>query len=435
MKFVVAVHGTRGDVEPCAAVGLELQRRGHDVVVVVPPNLVSLIERAGLESVVAWGPSSENRVLSWDRQGVAGWSPARGGGTAPAPRPKIPNPVSEIRHFQAYLADGWAEMSETLSAVARDADLILTGLTYQEVAANVAERYGVKLAAIHYVPIRANTISLPVRLPRFLVDRGYALSEWVFWRLLKPADDAQRRTLGLPEVHTRSARRVVEQGTLEIQAYDNVLFPGLDEQWAGRRPFVGALTMQLSTTTDADVDAWIDAGTPPIYFGFGSTPVEDPAKLLDMIESVCAELGERALVNSSSWTEHPEPTTDAVKVVRSANFPMVFPKCRVLVHHGGSGTVAEGLKAGVPTVALWSTADQPVWSSRIKALKLGTARRFSKTTRETLLADLRTVLGEDYTRRARIVAAQMTTTTDGVTNAADLLEAAAAADRGTNGPE
>ncbi len=434
MKFVVAVHGTRGDVEPCAAVGLELQRRGHDVVVVVPPNLVSLIERAGLRSVVAWGPSSENRVLSWDRQAIAGWTPAQDDG-APAARRRLPNPVAEIRHFQAYLADGWAEMSTTLAAVAQDADLILTGLTYQEVAANVAERYGVKLAAIHYVPIRANTVSLPVRLPRFLVDRGYALSEWVFWRMLKPAEDEQRRTLGLPSVRTRSARRVVEQGTLEIQAYDNVLFPGLDEEWAGRRPFVGALTMQLSTTADDDVAAWIDAGPPPIYFGFGSTPVEDPAKLLDMIESVCAELGERALVNSSSWTEHPEPRTDAVKVVRSANFPMVFPRCRVLVHHGGSGTVAEGLKAGVPTVALWSTADQPVWSSRIKALKLGTARRFSTTTRESLLADLRTVLGTDYARRARALAARMTATTDGVTKAADLLEAAATAGRGVGRPD
>lgn len=434
MKFVVAVHGTRGDVEPCAAVGLELQRRGHEVVVVVPPNLVALMQQAGLDSVVGWGPSSENRVLSWDRRAVAGWTPADDGDAPPPPPRRLPNPLTELRKFRAYLADGWAEMSQTLAEVAHDADLILTGLTYQEVAANVAERYGVKLAAMHYCPIRANTVSLPVRLPRFLVDRGYAVSEWVFWRMLKPAEDAQRRALGLAPARSRSARRIVEQGTLEIQAYDDVLFPGLDEQWRHSRPFVGALTMELSTAADDEVMAWIDSGSPPIYFGFGSTPVESPAELLDMIEYACAELGERALVNASSWTEHPEPRTAAVKIVRSANFPLVFPKCRVLVHHGGAGTVAEGLKAGVPTVALWSTADQPLWSSRIKALRIGTARRFSSTNRENLLAALREVLAEDYTRRARAVAARMTATNDGVSKAADLLEAAAAAGRGMPAP-
>ncbi len=432
MKFVVAVHGSRGDVEPCAAIALELARRGHDVRMVVPPNLVDLIRSTGLTSVTAWGPDSQGRVLYWDSKAVARWKESLSGGSAPNPNPgaqsrRWVNPVEFLRLFKAYLADGWLEMSRTLMAQADGADVILTGMTYQEVAANVAEKLGIRLATVHYFPVRANSVILPVKLPSGIVERGFAITEWGYWQFLRNVENEQRRELGLPSATARSARRIVDAGTLEIQAYDAALFPGLDEQWHGSRPFVGALTLELQTEADDDVAAWIDAGSPPIYFGFGSTPVEDPAGLLDMIESVCAELGERALVNASSWTVDLLPKSDQVKVIKSANFPMVFPRCRVLVHHGGSGTVAEGLRAGIPTVVLWSTADQPLWAGRIRELKIGTAEKFSRTTRASLLAALREVLKPEYASRARAVAKQMTKPSEGVAKAADLLENAAAA--------
>jgi UDP:flavonoid glycosyltransferase YjiC (YdhE family) len=62
MKFAVAVHGTRGDIEPCAAVGLELMRRGHDVRVAAPPNLVAFVETAGLAPAQAYGVDSQKQL-------------------------------------------------------------------------------------------------------------------------------------------------------------------------------------------------------------------------------------------------------------------------------------------------------------------------------------------------------------------------------------
>ena len=91
----------------------------------------------------------------------------------------------------------------------------------------------------------------------------------------------------------------MERGSLEIQAYDELCFPragsGMAE-WDGRRPFVGALTMELPTDADDEVASWIAAGTPPIYFGFGSMPVGSPADTVAMISAACAQLGERALI-------------------------------------------------------------------------------------------------------------------------------------------
>ena len=119
--------------------------------------------------------------------------------------------------------------------------------------------------------------------------------------MTKKLEDAQRRELGLPKTKAPYPRRMTERGALEIQAYDEVCFPGLATEWAkwnGQRPFVGTLTMELPTDADEEVLSWIAAGTPPIYFGFGSMLVESAADTLAMISAACAQLGERALVCS-----------------------------------------------------------------------------------------------------------------------------------------
>ena len=187
----------------------------------------------------------------------------------------------------------WEEISTTLTSLADGADLLFTSLNYEDAAANVAEYYDVPLATLHYFPIRANGQLLPF-LPASLGRSAMTVYDWIGWRLEKKFGDAQRRELRLPRATGLSSRRITERGSLEIQAYDEVCFPGLAAEWAkfdGRRPFVGAPTMELPTDADEEVASWIAAGTPPIFFGFGSIPVESPADTLAMISAACAQLG------------------------------------------------------------------------------------------------------------------------------------------------
>jgi UDP:flavonoid glycosyltransferase YjiC (YdhE family) len=249
--------------------------------------------------------------------------------------------------------------------------------------------------------------------------------EWGHWQLLKSADDAQRRALGVPKSEVRAVRRMMEGGALEIQAYDPVLFPGLAQQWGPARPIVGSITLARATETDDEVASWIAAGTPPIYCGFGSMPVDSPSDAVAMITAVCADLGERALISSGVWDLDGVPQADHVKIVGSVNHAAVFPTCRVVVHHGGSGTTAASLRSGVPTVVLWVGGDQPVWARQVAALKVGQSRRFSRMKRDSLHAALRSVLTPEYADRARQVAAQMIPAEVSVSTAADLLEKAA----------
>lgn len=418
MKFVLACYGTRGDVEPSLVIGRELQCRGHEVWMAVAPDLMDFTEGAGLPTV-AYGLDTRTWLDIYRNFFTSAfhtfWR------------------VRELRTLWRQMWDisdeSWAQMSATLTSLARDADLVLAGQAYQETAANVVEHLDVPLVTLHHIPMRPNG-QLVTFLPRPVGRSAMRVFDWVSWRLNKKVEDAQRRELGLPKARTPSPRRISERRVLEIQAYDEACFPGLADEWAewdGLRPFVGTLTMEQGTEVDEEVTSWIASGTPPICFGFGSMPVESPAAAVEMISSACAQLGERALI-CAGWSDFSEVSLpDHVKVVGGVNYAEVFPACRAIVHHGGSGTTAASLRAGVPTLILSMDANQALWGTQVKRMKVGTARRFSKTTRETLVSDLRRILAPDYVHRARELSSRMTRPADNVVLAADLVEKFASA--------
>jgi UDP:flavonoid glycosyltransferase YjiC (YdhE family) len=364
MKFVVVGYGSRGDVEPCIAVARELLRRGHEVGVAVPRKMLRFVKSAGL-AAVSYGPDSE--AVLQDLVSV------------------LKNPIGALPHVSGNVNRIKAEKDTTVKALADGADLVLAGMTEQAIAANVADYYRIPLAALHFFPAQ--------------VLRG-----------------------GLPEA-TRPPT-----GPLEIQAYDGLCFPELAAEWAGeddRRPFVGALTLELPTDNDDEVLAWIAAGTPPIYFGFGDITVESPTDLVAVISTACAQLGERALICSGPNDITGIPHFDHAKVVGTVNHATVFPACRAVVHHGGAGTTAAGLRAGIPSLILWNGLDQPIWADAVERLNVGSGHQFPTTTPESLIAGLHSILAPQCVSRAREIATQMTKPAESVSSAADLLEDAA----------
>jgi UDP:flavonoid glycosyltransferase YjiC (YdhE family) len=417
MRFVLASWGSRGDVEPNLAVGRELVRRGHDVCMAVPPDLVGFTEAAGV-SAVGFGPEAQS-ILDAHREF---WTCFFG-------HPwRIRNLVRSRLEIAAPLLQGWQDMSTTLRSLADGADLIFTGINFEDAAANIAEYYDIPLATLHYFPLRPNGQTLRF-LPQPLGRSAITAFWWVSWRGTKKPEDAQRLELGLPKATGSAPRRITERGSLEIQAYDEACFPGLAAEWAKshgpqpfNRPFVGTLTLELQTDADEEVASWIAAGTPPIFFGFGSIPVKSPADTIAMIAATCAQLGERALVGAAGTDYSNVPQFDHVKVVGTMNYASVFAACRAVVHHGGSGTTPIAMRAGVPQLILFWDLVHAVYGAAVKRLKVGTARRFSTATEKSLVADLRTILAPEYVARAREIATRMTEPAKSAAAAADLLE-------------
>ena len=380
MKVVLASYGTRGDVEPFATVGRELLRRGHDVCMAVPPNMVGFLETVGF-AAVAFGPEPLSSVRSRT----------------------VEDPASAMAEQVEYLSRAMEEWGTTLTALANGADLLITGRIEQGLAANVAEYHGIPQAALHFFP-----------------GAHARLSGWA-GDTTEEAENAQRRALGLPEATRHSTR------SLEIQAYDALCFPELAAEWADGdvwRPFVGALTLELPTEADDEVLSWIAAGTPPIYFGFGSGVwLQNPAQTFGLISVACARLGERALICSGASEFADAPHSDQVKIVGAVNHSAIFPACRAVVHQGGAGTTAAGMRAGIPTLILWHPInDQQIWADAVTRLKVGSGRAFSASNLGSLVADLRSILDPQCITRAREVAAQMTKPAVSVARAADLLE-------------
>ena len=413
MKFVLATWGSRGDIEPTAAVGRELVRRGHDVSMAVPPDLVEFT-KAAVPATVGFGPNSRS-ILDAHRDYWTCFfsSPWRLGQMARARR-EISGPL-----FQ-----GWQDMSATLMSLADGADLVFTGINFEDAAANVAEYYDIPLATLHYFPLRPNALVLPF-LPARLGRAAVRAFWWMSWRGTKKVEDIQRRELGLPRATRSAPRRITERGSLEIQAYDAACFPGLAAEWAQRgdqRPFVGTLTLELATETDDEVAAWIAAGTPPIFFGFGSIPVESPADTIAMIDAACARLGERALVGAAGTDFSAAPHSERVKVVGLMNYGTVFPSCRAVVHHGGSSTTPIAMRAGVPQLILFWDLVHAIYGAAVKRLEVGTARRFSTVSEESLVSDLRAILAPEYVNRARELATRITEPATSAAAAADCLE-------------
>ncbi len=413
MKFVLAFYGTRGDVEPGVAVGRELVRRGHEVRLAVSPDLVGFAESAGL-AAVAYGPDA--RVWQDMHRDLLTrlfrdfW--------------KVRELVRLVREDWGLFDQFWEDINKTLMSLADGADLVLTSVIGEQPAANVAEYLGIPLATLHTFPMRPNGQVIPI-LPAPMGRSMMTMSEWLTLPMAKKREDAQRRGLGLSKATGPSSRRIAERGSLEIQAYDEVCFPGLAAEWAkwdGQRPFVGALTIELREEADEEVASWIAAGTPPIFFGFGSTLVKSPADTVAMIGAACAQLGERALICSAGFDFSGVPHFEHVKVVETMNYAAVFPTCRAVVHHGGGGTTAAGLRAGVPTLILSTFGDQTLWGTQVKRLKAGAFRRFSSTTEKTLVTDLRRILAPQYAARAREIMTRMTKPAKSVAAAADRLE-------------
>jgi vancomycin aglycone glucosyltransferase len=384
MKVVLAGYGSRGDVEPCAVVGRELQRRGHDVRIAVPPNLLEFVEDAGLAGV-AYGPDSHAQL-----DGASDFFAAN-----------MQNPYGALPEAVARAAQVWVDKGTALASLAQDADLLISGMNEQRLAANIAEYQNIPLVSLHFFPSR--------------IQPSGALND----QLVKMSEVPLRRALGMPEGPEPPP------AVLEIQAYDERCLPGQPADWAEPgKPFVGALTLESATDNDDAVLSWIAEGTAPIYFGMGSTPIAPPAEIIGMMVASSAELNQRLLVctgpNDLSEFDH----FDHVKFVSAVGHTTVLPRCRAAVHHGGAGTTAAVMRAGIPSLILWLWLDQPMWAAGVQQLMVGAGQRFADLTPESLTAGLQSVLARDYSWQARNIAVEMISPHESASTAADFVESA-----------
>ena len=337
------------------------------------------------------------------------------------------------RAVRAVSAHGWDDFRCDLVALAGErgsADVVVAGLLGQEVGSALAERIDAGFAALHYFPVRSNRSVKVVPGPEAVQQKAWDVGMRMRWELTREAENAQRVALGLPPARTGLQTRLRDRGAVEVQAYDPLLVPGLRQEWGIQSPFAGFLALseadrlRLGETGLADdLGDWLAAGYPPVYVGFGSMPVADPARLVAEVAAATEDLGLRALI-SSGWNSFEVDAPDHVRLVGAVDHAAVLPRCVAAVHHGGAGTTAAVLRAGIPSVVGWYSADQPVWGRLLGDLGVGISFRAARLDRDRLREALRSVLMPRVRERAAEVATLLITPEVAVARAADALERA-----------
>lgn len=420
MRVSMLTCGTRGDTQPMVVLGAELRRRGHDVVIAASPNTLDLPRACGFDALPL-GPDSQQLMESEAGQR---WLAS---GNVQA----FTKELTQIsgQHFET-------SMQEARAACA-GVDVVVAGILAEDIAEVYGEAEGAPLVSLHSAPVRrTSAYAHPLVTDRSTIgplnSLTGALFDRVWWKGVRDETRRAREDAGLPPVKTSLAQRHSGPNDLELQAYDPLLVPELD--WGPRRPLVGFLTLDDDlrralgeTGLDPALQTWLDAGDPPVLFGFGSMPVQDPAAIVAMITEVSQSLGVRALI-SAGWgrLEALEPDNPAVRVVGAVDHGAIFRRCAAAVHHGGAGTLAASLSAAIPTVVCSVFADQPFWGSRLVDAGVGAHLRFKDLDRAGLEKALRTVLSPEVRDAAAELGPRLRSSPDAADEAADRVEQAAA---------
>ncbi|MGW4831155.1 glycosyltransferase [Amycolatopsis japonica] len=398
MRVLLSTTGLRGDVEPVVALAVRLRELGTEVRVCAPPDTVERLTEFGIE-VVPVGQSLRAMMR----------------GMAEGPEPRRP-------------ADELAEQFDAVPAAAEGCDVVLaTGVLSAAIAVrSVAESLGIPYFYAAYCPIYLPSPYYPPPLsrgdgrpPEEAMDDNRALWDFytdVFSQRYADALNGRRAALGLAPVGN-----LVEYGFTEQpwMAADPVLAPPRPELGAVQ---TGAWILPDERPLPADLEAFLTAGAPPVYVGFGSTPeIADTVKLA--VEAIRAQ-GHRVVL-SRGWADMALPDDGAdCFAVGEVNLQALFGRVAAVVHHAGGGTTTVAARAGVPQVVLPQITDQPYFAEQVAALGIGVAfEEFGPApTFDSLSAALGTALSPETRARAKAVAG--TLRGDGTTVAAERLRAA-----------
>lgn len=358
MHILISCFGSAGDVHPFMAIGQALQQRGHRVELLTSAYFRERIEAAGLGFV----------------------------------------PVGSVEDYQAAVADptlwhprrGFAKVWQTVQASLPEAyrsllarvqsDSVLVGSTLALNSRLVQEKTGLPGATVHLSPACFFSAFAPAvlpgvawlgRLPPWLVRHALNAIEQNFLDpVVLPGFNAFRGDIGLPPV-----KRVMSQW---LNAPECVI--GAFPDWfAARQPDWPSNSMTVDfprwnarsrASLDPALDEFLRSGPAPI----GITPGSAMTHGHDLFEralAACAALNLRAVVITPWRKQLPARLPDSVHPVTYAPFDLLLPRLRALIHHGGIGTLAQGLIAGIPQLIAPFAHDQFDNAARVRQLGVG----------------------------------------------------------------
>ncbi|XP_048430006.1 sterol 3-beta-glucosyltransferase UGT80A2-like [Pyrus x bretschneideri] len=364
MQIVMLIVGTRGDVQPFIAIGKRLQDYGHRVRLATHSNFKEFVLTAGLEFY----------PLGGDPKVLAGYM-VKNKGFLPSGPSEIPIQRNQLKDIIYSLFSACKEPDMDSGIPFKVDAIIANPPAYGHT--HVAEALKVPIHVFFTMPWTP-TSEFPHPLSRVKQTTGYRLSyqivDSLIWLGIRDMiNDVRKKKLKLRPVTYLSG----SQGSDSDVPYGYIWSPHLvpkPKDWGPKIDVVGFCFLDLASNYEPPeaLVKWLEAGDKPIYIGFGSLPVQEPQKMTQIIVEALEKTGQRGIINKG-WGglgDLAEPK-DFIYLLDNCPHDWLFLQCKAVVHHGGAGTTAAGLKAACPTTIVPFFGDQPFWGERVHARGVG----------------------------------------------------------------
>ncbi len=361
MEISIIASGSRGDVQPYVALGKGLKEVGYNVRVLTSDSFENLVTGAGL-GFHSTGESVEE-ILQTDE-----WRKVTESG----------NFLRILAKMQSEMKQRSGNMAKQLPDLLKGSDLIIAGTSIFGSYA-LAEMMKIPIIQAYVFPFTPTSEFPSPLVPK--LPLGGAVNKLSFhvmrqmlWQTSKMSDTVTRKTFGLNKGSFWGPYRALAQSQMPVLYGYSPHVLARPSDWANNYHVTGYwfLDEPNDWTPPADLVEFLDAGDPPVYIGFGSMQSRNPEEAGQIALEALAISGQRGVIASGWGGLKAADVPNSVYMISSIPHSWLFPRMGAVVHHGGVGTTAAGLRAGIPSITVPFMGDQPFWGQRAADLGVGT---------------------------------------------------------------
>lgn len=390
LNVVIQVVGSRGDVQPFVALGKVLKETyGHRVRLATHPNFRSFVLENGLEFFSIGGDPSRLMAFMVKNPGLMPGFRSIASGDIGERRKDVAEYIYGCWLSCYKTGDGMSQPPEEVKDDSSDsssqpgsarpfiADCIIANPpSFAHI--HCAEKLGIPLHIMFTMPY-SPTQSFPHPLaniqssnadPQLTNYLSYAMIDLLSWQALGDIVNRFRsRCLGLDPVSVIWGPGMLQRLKIpHTYCWSPALIPK-PKDWGGHISIAGFYLLNLAAdyTSSSELQAFLDAGPPPVYIGFGSIVLDDPNAMTELIFQAAKKSDQRVLLSKGWGGMGADELSVPNNVFMLGNVPhdWLFKHVSCVVHHGGAGTTAAGITAGKPTVVVPFFGDQPFWGAMV----------------------------------------------------------------------
>ncbi|KAL1884035.1 hypothetical protein Daus18300_000144 [Diaporthe australafricana] len=370
LNIVIQVVGSRGDVQPFIALGNELQRHGHRVRLATHDVFEEFVRDSGLEFYPIGGDPAQLMAYMVKNPGLI-----------PSMKTVAAGEIQRKRDMVGEMLEKfWWSCShpdpQTGDPFVADA-IIANPPSFAHI--HCAQALGIPVHLMFTMPW-TSTSAFPHPLAN-LHNAGedhsaanyisYGVVEWLTWQGLGDLINKWRKRIDLEEIAMFDGPLLAESLKVPFTYCWSPALVAKPADWPSHIDVCGFFFRDIPKySPPPDLERFLAAGLPPVYIGFGSIVLDDPAKMIRTILDAVEAAGVRAII-SKGWSELAGADIEHVYWIGDCPHEWLFQHVAAVVHHGGAGTTACGLKNGKPTLIVPFFGDQPFWGQMVANAKAG----------------------------------------------------------------